>query len=485
MSKDGPIYFMGIGGTGMASVAGLVQASGHKVVGSDKNLYPPMSNMLDELKIRVHTPYSPKNLQLEKPSKVVVANVLSRGHEELEYALDQEYEITSFPALLGQMFLKEAESIVVTGTHGKTTTTSLTAFVLSQLGEDPSFLIGGIPKDFSHSFKKSDGRLFVIEGDEYDTAFFDKGPKFLHYHPRYLLINNIEFDHADIYSSVEEIKKRFQEIISLVPNPENIIANGDDQNVLDCLKRCNVHRKAHLVSLKNDALDCSVRLLNLSLNPQAMGTEWTAVYRTKLFPAIKITTSLPGYHNQSNISQVLGLIDALSQSGAIRKPSQEDLAEAIHSFQGVTRRLELLEEVDGIKIYEDFAHHPTAVGKVIEGLKKSSPSTRLLVAFEPKNATSRRNIFADRYVQTLASADKAYIGACPEDKRIEKSHKMNTSMLAEKIGPSARAFNNNEELLSAMANEVKPGDAIVFMSSGSFSGVQYKLANLIKEKFHS
>jgi UDP-N-acetylmuramate: L-alanyl-gamma-D-glutamyl-meso-diaminopimelate ligase len=484
MSKDRCIYFMGIGGTGMAAVAGLVQEEGYRVVGSDKDLYPPMSTMLEDLKIKVYTPYNPKNLASETVEKVVIANALSRGHEELEYALDNNYKTTSFPALLGELFLKEAESIVVTGTHGKTTTTSLIAHVLTELSEDPSFLIGGIPKNFTHGFHRGKGRLFAIEGDEYDTAFFDKGPKFLHYFPNFLIINNIEFDHADIYDNLDAIKKRFEEVISIVDKPEYIIANASDANVMDCLRRTGVDKKAHLVSLDSESKDCHVRLEKMTIEGSGRNLLWRSVFKTRQFANIEIETTLTGYHNQANIAHVLGLLDVLAASDCIKTPKSEDVSRAFRSFQGVARRLDHLDTVDGIEIFEDFAHHPTAVGKVIEGFRKSAPETRLLVAFEPKNATSRRNIFAKDYARTFATADRTYIGACPDDNRIAKENKMDTKNLVKAIGPSAAAFDSNDALLQALVDEAKPGDAIIFMSSGSFSGVQYKISDLLREKFH-
>ena len=466
----------------MAAAAGLVREAGYRVVGSDKDLYPPMSTMLEELAIKVHTPYGPENLTREKPDQVVIANALSRGHDELEFALEQNLTTTSFPALLGELFLKDKGSIVVTGTHGKTTTTSLVSHVLFELKKDPSFLIGGIPKNFTRSFRLGKGALFAIEGDEYDTAYFDKGPKFLHYHPKFLIVNNIEFDHADIYENLDAIKKRFVQVMKLVENPENIIANGCDENVLDCLKTAGVLDKALLVGVADNSHGkaCRVRLQDLNTENKC---GWQGTFTTTQWGNISLQTNLTGYHNMANIAHVLGLLDRLVAAGAIEKPAPSALQDAFASFLGVARRLDFLGEKGGVDVYEDFAHHPTAVGKVIEGFRKSSPEKRLLVAFEPKNATSRRNIFLEAYASAFQKADRAYIGPCPQDQRISQDNRMDTDSLAKAIGGHAASFSDNKRLLEAVVQDAARGDAVIFMSSGSFSGVQHEILEKLGEKF--
>ena len=241
---------MGIAGTGMASAAGLLKTAGFNICGSDHQVYPPMSDMLKSLKINYSTPYSQENLIREKPDLVVVANCLSRGHEELEFMMSQNIPYTSFPKLIGERFLSKSHSIVVSGTHGKTTTSSLMAYFLKELDEDPSFLIGGIPRNFTHSFRLGRSPLFVIEGDEYDTAFFDKNSKFLHYAPKTLILNNLEFDHADIFASIEDIENEFTKLINLVPYKKGIIANIDDPGVFKLLKKLDILDKVTSVSTK-------------------------------------------------------------------------------------------------------------------------------------------------------------------------------------------------------------------------------------------
>lgn len=477
------IYFMGIGGTGMAAVAGLCQEAGYIVTGSDVPMYPPMSTMLEELKIPVRSPYAAENLAAETPDTVVVANALSRGNVELEALLRSGIPYTSFPKLTGELFLKHRTSIVVSGTHGKTTTSSLLAHVLFELGQDPGFIIGGIPHNFPRSFRVGTGKTFVIEGDEYDTAFFDKGPKFLHYHPHHLIINNIEFDHADIYANVEAIEAQFANVARLVPKDGAIMANMDDPRVralMDTVKpACHVIKVATL----GESKDGDVSLVRYSAREGKRGEQlWSAVIKTKMWGELSIETTLSGKHMLANVTQVVATIESLAQKGHLTKtPTASELSAAIKSFKSVARRLDHLGAVGDIDVFEDFAHHPTAVGLVIEGFRAVYPNRRLLVAFEPKNATSRRNVFQNEYVKKLGQADLIYIGPCPEDKRIPVDQRMNIDDIAQNIGKKAATFPSNDELLSKILTDIKPGDAIIFMSAGSFSGIQYKLIDHLKK----
>ncbi len=481
IKKGSTIYFMGIGGTGMAAVAGLCQEAGYKIVGSDGAIYPPMSTMLEELKIDVLTPYAAENLVAAKPDLVVVANALSRGHVELEALLRSGIPYTSFPKLTGDEVLSKRVAIVVTGTHGKTTTASLMAHVLFELGEDPGFVIGGIPHNFPRSFQLGSGPAFVIEGDEYDTAFFDKGPKFLHYHPHHLVLNNIEYDHADIYASVEAIEAQFDKVTALVPNGGAIMANWDDARVRNIFSR--ITPAARVVKVSTTGLDktADVWLGKWEAKEKNRGTQlWTANVHTKAWGELKLETTLSGTHMLANITQVVATVESLASGGFIKPVKSASLVQAIASFKSVARRLDHLGSAGDIDVFEDFAHHPTAVGLVIEGFKAVYPKRKLHVAFEPKNATSRRNIFQKDYVKKLGLADAIYIGPCSEDQRIPVAERMSTSDLAKDIGAKACAFQSNDDLLNKMIAEIKPGDAIIFMSAGSFSGIQYKLLDALK-----
>ncbi len=479
------VYFLGVAGTGMASVAGLAKAAGYQVSGVDKDLYPPMSTMLEELKIPVLTPYGAGNLDKVQPDLVVVANALSRGNEELEHMLNKGFPYTSFPQFLGDYFLEKRTSLVVSGTHGKTTTTSVLAHVLTELGEDPGFMIGGIPRNFTYSFNLGTGAVFVIEGDEYDTAFFDKGSKFLHYRPKHLILNNLEYDHADIFPNLEAIEAQFSKLISLVPHLKNVIANVDDAGILNLLKKLGLEKEVFTVSTLGRTADAKVRVLakGPASMPAAGGKpQWQAEIACPDWGVIKLKTTLTGEHNIANIAQVLAALTTLSRDGVLKKHSVEEIVRAFATFKGVTRRLDHLASGGGVDVYEDFAHHPTAVRLVIEGFRKTNPGKRLLVAFDPRNATSRRNVFTDQFAQSLSLADKVFVGKCTVDQRIPEMQRMDTSVLQQRIGTHATSYDDNEILLSDITNEARAGDAVIFMSSGSFSGIQYRLAEVIRER---
>ncbi len=474
------VYFMGICGTGMASAAGLVRDAGYRVTGSDEGVYPPMSTLLEELKIPVASPYSADNIIKAKPDLIVVANALSRGNAEIEYMLEHKIPYTSFPELLGELFLKKRISIVVSGTHGKTTTTSLFSWILQQIGEDPSYLIGGIPRNFSHSFHLGKGSCFVIEGDEYDTAFFDKGSKFLHYAPKLLIMNNLEFDHADIFKNLEAIEAQFTKLVHLVEDPADILGNVDDPGMKNLLEKTGFIHKITRVSTLGHTPEAPVVVK--SAGPSGDGATWQGVIQTETMGTLTLKTRLTGTYNIANIAQVVASLERLVLKGRIKKPSPEALQKALLSFEGVQRRLDLLGEVDNIKVYEDFAHHPTAIRLLIEDYRRSHPDRRIVVAFEPKNATARRNIFMREFAASLTKADEVLIGKCPVDQRIPEDERMDTQILRDRIGPHAHAFESNEALGESAISQLKSGDSLIFMSSGSFSGVQYKIVDQLKKR---
>lgn len=476
------VYFMGIGGTGMASVAGLAQQAGFRVIGSDANIYPPMSTMLEELGISILTPYAPENVLESKPKLVVVANALSRQHIELEAMMSAGIPYTSFPAFLGDYFLQQRHSIVVAGTHGKTTTTSLMAHALHGLGWEPGYLIGGIPRTLPRSFSLGRGPLFVIEGDEYDTAFFDKNSKFLHYRPRYVFFNNLEFDHADIFSNLEAIESQFSKLLEQVRAPQRIIANVDDPGVHKLLQQLGLRDKVTAVS--TSGLDPKAHVRLLELNPPSDGNDpyWKIRMQVPGGQTLNFRSQLAGSHNAANLCQVVACLWRLHEQGDTPHFSPETIAETLASFTGVKRRLDRLSATAGIEVFEDFAHHPTAVKAVLESLRTMYPQKRLLVAFEPKNATSRRNIFVKEFAHSLGLADRVFIGPCPIDQRIPSDLRMDTDDMVRLIGERAEAFPDNETLLESLVRQAKPNDTIVFMSSGSFSGIQYRIGERLSQR---
>lgn len=471
---------MGIGGTGMAATAGIALEAGFSVTGSDVNLYPPMSTMLEELGIEVLSPYSPSNLDKIDPQLIIVANALSRGHEELEAALARDIPYTSFPAFLGENVLAARESIVVTGTHGKTTTSSLLAYALKSLGVDPGYMIGGIPRDLSRSFHIGKGATFVIEGDEYDTAFFDKNSKFLHYRPKYLLINNLEFDHADIFKDLSAIEAQFHKLLELTKDPAHICANIDNPNVRRLIEDAGLSRKITHVSTRGHNNEADFTLLKAE--PDARSSHWRIQIKTpaNLWGNIDIESKLSGHHNAANICQVVACLGTLYNSGLIPKEtSKQDIMNAIGSFTGVARRMDHLGSANGIDVFEDFAHHPTAVAEVLNGLRESAKNGRLLVAFEPKNASSRRSVFLDAFAKSLKLADQVFIAPCPVDQRIPEDQRMNTEKLANLVGSSARAYETHKTLLADLISSARKGDTVIFMSSGSFAGIQHEIVKKI------
>lgn len=457
----------------MATVAGLAKQAGHNVEGSDANLYPPMSTLLEDLEIPVYTPYQGSNIEGKSVDLFIVANVLSRGHEELEAAINTGIPYTSFPDFVGRYILKNRAPVVVTGTHGKTTTTSLIAHVLTELGEEPGYLIGGQPKNLERGFHLGNGQAFAIEGDEYDTAFFDKNSKFLHYRPSFVVFNNLEFDHADIFGSLDDIKRQFDSLFYMIDDKHKIIANVDDDGVRSFLRDLDILDDVTTVSTSGQYPEADYVVSDIRTNPN-----WSFEIRHD-GQTFRYETKLTGHYNIANISQVVATVNELAKANVIQKRQPSDIAQSVSSFRGVKRRLDLIVKKNGIEIYEDFAHHPTAVANVIDGFKKSYPNKRLFVAFEPKNATSRRNLFINDYSRSFQNADKVLIGQCPEDKRIVEADRMNTEKLAGLIGSKAEAYPTNELLADSLAATLRPNDAVIFMSSGSFSGIQYSLIDTI------
>ena len=487
ISKGDKLYFMGVGGTGMAAVAGLMQAEGFKVCGSDKEIYPPMSGLLESLAIPVMTPYSPENLKHANPDLVVVANCLSKGHPEIEQMLSMNLPFTSFPGLLEKTILSDKQNIVVAGTHGKTTTASLTSWCLDQLGLKPGFLIGGIPENFSTSFDPGKGEHFVIEGDEYDTAYFDKESKFLHYKPEYLVLNNLEYDHADIFENFEAVKSSFKKLLSLVKTPSRIIANMDDPGVKLILQETGLSNEVCGVSVKVPGQSSEPDLTTRGARLQSYHFDqneslWHGKIWQRSLGIIDFRSRLGGPHNMANICQVIALAGMLAEEGRVDlKRVKESIGSILEGFKGVRRRLDSLGAFEGIEFYEDFAHHPTAVRNVLEGMRQIRPDARILVAFDPANATCRRNTFVRDYGAVFKQADQTLLGPVQTDLRIPEAERMNTSQLADLVGPSAKACQNYDELCSEIRSYARKGDVVLFMSSGSFGGVPARVCREFSE----
>jgi UDP-N-acetylmuramate: L-alanyl-gamma-D-glutamyl-meso-diaminopimelate ligase len=486
------VHLTGIGGTGMAQVAGFFVEAGKKVTGSDNPIYPPMDKIIANLNITPDIGFLSENISKNNPDYIVLANVVSRlsanlkPNDELEEILSQNIPVLSFPSALRKHFLHSSLNVVISGTHGKTTTSSLIAYLFDTLEYKPSFLIGGSPVNFKAGFSLRSRNLFVLEGDEYDSAFFDKGPKFLHYEPKICLINNIEFDHADIYENVEAIESEFKKLAHLTRDRSGyVIANLDDNRVLNIAEESFqnggkiIGFSKHSEKNRNYPTWCLKKFVTLST-----GMEITIETPTK--KVLTFQTKIFGEHNALNCVAAFAALHAheLLEKQTSELNFLEKAMKAMKDFKGVKRRFELLEEKNNIAVFDDFAHHPTAIEKTIQAFKdyiKSTQKTgKLIICFDPRNATMRRNILQKELINSFAYADKLYLGKIPQDLRMKSEDVLNGPAVAEACGPKARYFDNNENLLTTLKNEVRSGDTVVFMSSGSFDGIPHKFASIIE-----
>jgi UDP-N-acetylmuramate: L-alanyl-gamma-D-glutamyl-meso-diaminopimelate ligase len=455
------IHLIGICGTAMASLAGMLKQRGFRVTGSDAAAYPPMSDFLASLGIPVAQPFAEKNLE-PAPDLVIIGNAISRGNVELEYVLDRRLPFQSMAQLLHDEFLRGRDVVAVAGTHGKTTTTSMLAWIFQVAGRNPSFLIGGIAENFSSSFQVTDGANFIIEGDEYDTAFFDKGPKFLHYFPDSVILTSVEFDHADIYKDLDAVKTAFKRLVNLVPRRGRMVAWDGSRNVDECLAKAfsAVERYGFREGSRWRATD---------VNYEPTRTTWRVLDDSR--PWGEFEFALAGEYN------VLNATAAAAMAAAYGIPV-EKIAEALRTFKSVKRRLEVRAEVNGITIIDDFAHHPTAIAETLKALRTRYKNRRLWAVLEPRSNTLRRNIFQQELVEALNIADRVIIAAVfkpeavPEGERLDPEH-----VVADlnRSGKPAKLLANADEIIAAIAPEARPGDVIAILSNGGFGGIYEKL----------
>ena len=461
MMKPKHIHLIGICGTAMASLAGMLKRRGHQVTGSDVAAYPPMSEFLASLGIVVAQPFSEKNLD-PRPDLVIVGNAISRGNVELEYVLDQRIAYQSMAQVVHDEFLFDRERLVVAGTHGKTTTSSLLAWTFAEGLRAPSFLIGGIPENFGSSFALGNGHEFIIEGDEYDTAFFDKGPKFLHYFPDAVILTSVEFDHADIYQNLDEVKTAFKRLVNLVPRRGFLIAWDGHPNVDECVRRafCRVERYGFGQN----------STWRISDTDYADGiTRWKVRRAGALWGNFQ--SRLAGEYN------VLNATAAAAMAANYGIPV-EVIANALRSFRSVKRRLEVKAEIRGVTIIDDFAHHPTAIAEALKALRIRYHGRRLWAILEPRSNTLRRKVFEAELVQSLAHADQVVLAsifkseAIPEDERLD-ADKVIVQLTAG--GTSARLLASAEAIVDTVAPELREGDVVAILSNGGFGGIYEKL----------
>jgi UDP-N-acetylmuramate: L-alanyl-gamma-D-glutamyl-meso-diaminopimelate ligase len=462
----------------MASLAGLLQLEGHRVTGSDRAAYPPMSDLLASLGIPVLEPYAEANLT-PRPDLVVVGNALSRGNPEVERLLDERIPFTSMAALLKEEFLAGREPLVVAGTHGKTTTTSMLAWIYQIAAKkraelEPSFLIGGVAENFGTSFQLRPTRPFILEGDEYDTAFFDKGPKFLHYFPLGLILTHVEFDHADIYADLTAVKLAFKRLVNLVPRSGRIVAWDGNANVSECVAGtfCPVERYGFTEAAQ-------WRLTNLRYE-QAEGEtwmHWDVAHHGQPWQSLRMRVA--GEHNALNAT-------AASALAAWQGIDAASIAEALETFLSVKRRLEVKAEIGGVTVIDDFAHHPTAVRETLRALRSRYPGRRLWAVLEPRSNTLRRKILADELVKSLCGADRVLLAGVYQMERIPAEERLDPERVVDAVnaaGTPAELHEGVDGIVKTLAAEVEPGDVVAILSNGGFDGIYEKLPRRLKERF--
>ena len=450
----------------MASLAGMLKARGHVVSGSDENVYPPMSTMLESIGIQIMRGYQAANL-MPAPDCVVVGNAIPRGNPELEETLNRRLAYRSLPEVLKDEFIRGRRPLVIAGTHGKTTTTSLAAWVIDQAGLNPSFLVGGVVQNFGVSFRVTDSDYFIIEGDEYDTAYFDKGPKFMHYLPEIAIVNNIEFDHADIYADLDAVKVAFRRLMNLVPGNGKLIVGWDSQPVRDVVASfgaklfTNVETFGTSDDAKWQARDIGFSGGMTRFSVWREGSKWG-----------DFQTLLIGEFNVRNCLAVIIAADAWG----VARPA---IAEALATFKSVRRRCEVRGEINGITVIDDFAHHPTAVRETLAALRTKYPNQRLIAVFEPRSRTSCHATFQNAYIEAFAPADYVIVSRVYDAGRAaEMGGVLDIEKLIENIASPdkpAQAITDVDEIIQQLKGEARAGDVVAIMSNGAFGGIHEKL----------
>lgn len=462
------LYFIGICGTAMGNAALLMRDLAFKIEGSDDNVYPPMSDLLAASGITVKSGFDPAHLEL-RPELVVIGNAMSRGNPEVEFVLTNRIPFVSLPELLKEHVIQGKESIVVTGTHGKTTTTSLMAWTFECGEKKPTFLIGGVPENFGKGYQaKPESPFVILEGDEYDSAFFDKRSKFLHYLPTTLIINNIEFDHADIFASLDEIKLAFRRATLLVPKNGVIIANGDDENVREVIATAPAPVETYGLREDNTwrADNIVHREMTVSFDVLVKGT-----------CEARLELALAGEFNVLNALAVIATARRFNIS-------YECIADAFKSFTNVKRRFELKGEFTGVRVYDDFAHHPTAIKHTLHAVRTKFPLERIIAIFEPRSNTTRRNIFQKELAECFMEADVIFISQIAREHLLAPEDRLDPEKVIADLkaaGKDAYYLANSEAISEKVVEMTKPGDVIMVMSNGSFGGIH----DMIKERLES
>jgi len=466
------IHLIGVAGTGMGSFAGMLKAAGYEVTGSDENVYPPMSTQLERWGIEVLTPYRAENLDRARPDLVVVGNVVRAVNPEAAAMRERALPHVSFPAALGEVFIGPRHGVVVVGTHGKTTASAMMGALLHHAGRDPSFLVGGVTRDFDSNFRLGRGPHFVVEGDEYDTAYFDKGPKFLHYRPRTAIFTSCELDHADIYRDEAHYESAFARFVDLLPADGFLAACASYASVLRIARRSRAPVETYAVDVAG--ADWEARGLRLAPD----GARFTLVRRGRTLAEVHLPVG--GAHNVENALGVAAAATALGLSPA-------EIAAGLAAFRGVKRRQEVRGTAGGVVVVDDFAHHPRAVAKTLAAIRGAFPGARLLAAFEPRSNTSRRNLHQREYASPATWGDAAEVfllRPAPTD-RVPESERLDVDGLTGALGAGgkpARAFATVDEMVPQIAAAARPGDVVVAMSNGAFGGIWGKLLDALAKR---
>lgn len=459
-------YFLGIAGTAMASLAALLKMKGHQVWGTDQGIYPPMSDFLAAHQITVHQGYDKKHLR-EPIDTVVIGNSLSRGNDEVEAILNSKLTFTSLPQLIHDEFVRDHDTIAVTGTHGKTSITALISWIFDMASLSPTFLIGGIARNFSSSIQLGSGKYFIIEGDEYDSAFFDKRPKFLHYFPKYLIINNIEFDHADIYSDLKSIKNEFAKLLRIISGEGLVVANGDDTSVQEVVQK--TYSRLQIFG-EGSAMDWSYR----NLHVDEMNTTFDLLFKEELID--NFTLSQPGEHQVKNAIAAMAIAHNAGIDWGIIKM-------ALSTFKGVKRRLEFWGKINGALVFDDFAHHPTAIEATLRVVKQIFPKKRIVALFEPRTNTTVTNILQKELIDALSMADGIFIAPIHRPERIPPEKRISMPEIIRFLNAQnklAILIESYPQIPKCLSDNLTGGDVLVLLTNGSFGGQYMSIKGMIQ-----